>query len=265
MRIWQARTMILNLYKEKGETPLERMRRFVITSLEYSTQPMTYAGRLDPMAEGVLLVLIDEDVHKKEDYLSLSKEYIFEVLFGVETDTYDVLGKITAEDKEVEFQQGNTLLKRSIMDFITKYQGNVVQHYPPYSSKTVNGKPLWQWAREGRLDEITLPEHTVLIHEHTLLRLEDVPMEKIRERIMRDIALASGDFRQEDIKKTWADFFEKNLKKTFITATITVHCGSGTYVRSIVHDLGKFLGVGATTLHILRTKVGDFSSETSER
>ena len=80
---------ILNLYKEVGETPLERLERFKKDNSEYANEKMTYAGRLDPMAEGVLIVLVGEECLNKEKYLGLDKEYEFEVLFGFRTDTYE--------------------------------------------------------------------------------------------------------------------------------------------------------------------------------
>ena len=94
----QIQSKIL-LYKKIGETPLECLNRFKVENSEYESLPMTYAGRLDPMAEGLLLVLVGEECKKKEDYLYLSKEYEIEVLFGFETDTADVLGKIIKAEK----------------------------------------------------------------------------------------------------------------------------------------------------------------------
>ena len=85
------------IYKKVGETPLEALENFRTKRLdeghvEYRNIPMTYAGRLDPMAEGDLLILIGEECKKKDAYLGLDKEYEVEVLFGIETDTHDVLG-----------------------------------------------------------------------------------------------------------------------------------------------------------------------------
>src|SRR5690242_6674833 len=80
------------LYKTLGETPLECIQRFKKENPEFEKVNMTYAGRLDPMAEGLLLVLSGELVKEKEKYLDLPKTYIVEVLWGVETDTLDILG-----------------------------------------------------------------------------------------------------------------------------------------------------------------------------
>lgn len=83
---------MLNLYKKVGETPLECLGRWVKQNPKYENMKMTYAGRLDPMAEGELLVLVGEECYEKEKYLGLDKEYEFDILFGFGTDTYDILG-----------------------------------------------------------------------------------------------------------------------------------------------------------------------------
>ena len=192
--------MMINLYKEKGETPLERMRRFSLASPEYNNQPMTYAGRLDPMAEGVLLVLTGEDVHKKETYSALTKEYTFEVLFGVETDSYDILGKISKVS-----ETHSIVSEDKIKEFLGMYRGMIDQEYPPYSSKPVEGKPLWQWAREGKITEITVPKHSVEIFGSLLMSIRTLPPNEIIVKILNDLSKISGDFRQEEITKGWKD------------------------------------------------------------
>src|SRR5260221_10407124 len=90
----------LNLINKKiGETPSEAILRFKIENPDYDTVAMTYAGRLDPMAEGLLLVLCGEEIDKKEKYLNLSKTYEFEVLWGFSSDTLDILGLVSDEIK----------------------------------------------------------------------------------------------------------------------------------------------------------------------
>ena len=85
---------IILLNKKEGETPLEALDRFRMANPKYKDEKMTYAGRLDPMASGVLLVLVGEEIKQKDKYLALNKEYEFEILFGFATDTYDILGKV---------------------------------------------------------------------------------------------------------------------------------------------------------------------------
>ena len=68
--------MIFNLYKQRGETPLECLERFRITYPEHKDEKMTYLGRLDPMAEGVLLVATGEDIKqsRREEFFELDKD-----------------------------------------------------------------------------------------------------------------------------------------------------------------------------------------------
>src|ERR1700749_2760200 len=85
---------VLNLYKKLGETPRERLERLRIQKPHYAHEVLSYAGRLDPMAEGVLLCLVGSANKRRELYLDMSKEYKLDVLFGFSTDTYDILGRI---------------------------------------------------------------------------------------------------------------------------------------------------------------------------
>ena len=80
------------LYKNLGETPHEAILRYKKDHPEHKDLTMTYAGRLDPMAEGVLLVLSGDLVFEKDKFLDLPKNYEFEILWGFETDTLDLLG-----------------------------------------------------------------------------------------------------------------------------------------------------------------------------
>ena len=78
---------VIVLNKKEGETPLESLENFRAKNKKYQDVKMTYAGRLDPMASGVLLVLAGDETKNKEKYLNLDKEYEFEILFGFATDT----------------------------------------------------------------------------------------------------------------------------------------------------------------------------------
>ena len=85
------------VYKNLGETPLECLERVRSEQGIADDIPMTYAGRLDPMAEGLLIILIGEECKNKEKYLGLDKTYEFKILVGFSTDTYDLLGMINPD------------------------------------------------------------------------------------------------------------------------------------------------------------------------
>ena len=113
------------LYKNLGETPNESILRFKKENPEYKDESMTYAGRFDPMAEGLLLVISHEELQNKDQYLDLKKTYEFEMLWGFETDTLDILGKIS-EDFFSTYSSKDTdifLLKNSSCSRQSRSQG----------------------------------------------------------------------------------------------------------------------------------------------
>ncbi|MEK7130743.1 MAG: pseudouridine synthase, partial [Patescibacteria group bacterium] len=132
---------VFNIHKPLGISPLDTIKTLKENHPELKDEKMTYAGRLDPMAEGVLLILAGKAVHKKEKYLKLDKEYEGEILFGFETDTYDILGLSKRKKQPTSI---------TVLDGIIKnLEGEISLPLPPYSSYKIKGKPLFQWAREG--------------------------------------------------------------------------------------------------------------------
>ena len=249
---------LLNLYKKPGETPLQCLDRFRRAHPEYAHTPLSYVGRLDPMAEGVLLVVTGEENKNRSSYLGLSKEYVVEILFGVSTDTGDCMGIITGFDVNPIPYDFESILSRELKNFV----GNINQPYPHYSSKTVSGKPLFEWAREGRIDEINIPTKTVSISSIELLNLKQISASDLLAEIKRKIALVHGDFRQEKIVDVWhrylGDFLSENHQ--FTIATIKVNSGAGAYMRFLAEAVGKSLKKPALAFHITRTKVGKFGT-----
>jgi len=226
---------------------------------------MTYAGRLDPMASGLLLVLSGEEVKKKEKYLKLTKEYELSVLFGFSTDTYDILGKVT---HSLIPANSRIDLEKEIKKNLKFFRGKFRQKYPLYSSKTVAGKPLFAYARAG--EPVLSP-----VREVEVLRLRYSGMKKISGRkLLGDIekrikkvkgparnvkdkhSFAGGDFRQKEILKIWRSHLGKNSRAGFFVAYFEIKCSSGTYVRGIANSLGDKIGVPSLALKIKRTKIG---------
>ena len=83
--------------KEIGQTPLEVVTRYKQEHPEYANTPIAYAGRLDPMAHGQLLLLVGEACKERDKYLGLDKEYVFEILLGFDSDTHDILGLVNSQ------------------------------------------------------------------------------------------------------------------------------------------------------------------------
>ena len=233
--------------KKVGETPLECLERFRILEGIGALVPMTYAGRLDPMAEGALLILVGDECKDKEKYLGLDKEYEVEIVFGISTDTYDALGLAELNAGKVDF---------GALNFdISKYVGKFQQPYPPFSSKAVNGEQLHELARDGRLPD-EMPTKEVEIYSIEVLGRSSITADELKRRIFMGIDLVKGDFRQAEIRARWNEVLnddDSNMK--FEAIKIRVKCSSGTYMRSLANNIGADIGTDAFALSIKRIAV----------
>jgi tRNA pseudouridine(55) synthase len=238
------------LNKALGETPNECILRFKNDNPEYKDVTMSYAGRLDPMAEGLLVVLFGENLKIKEKFLHLPKTYEFEILWGFETDTLDLLGKVLKTDE-------NNVSEKDLKEVLNS-KGKFTQSYPAYSSKPVSGKALFKWAREGRLTQIEIPTHEVEIFNTEFISRRQIEKEELLENILERIGKVSGDFRQTEIINDWKNIFSKTKQTNFIIDKIIISVSSGFYVRQFVSDLAKKLNTSGVTFSIKRTIVGDY-------
>jgi len=245
---------VIYLNKKEGETPLEALENFRNKNKKYKNLKMTYAGRLDPMASGLLVILVGDKIKEKEKYLKLDKEYLFDVLFGFSTDTYDILGKITHSN--IRTNIGMTDLEKKIKDHQKYFSGKFIQKYPAYSSKTVKGKPLFSYAREGI--EVEIPTREVLIKSLKFLKIKKINNKSLLENIEKRIKKVKGDFRQKEILKLWRRRLSMENSNFFI-ASLKVNCSSGTYVRVVANNLGEKVGIPTLAFSIKRTKIGNWS------
>ncbi len=243
--------MPILFYKHLGETPLQALDRLRVEQSQYKDVPLTYAGRLDPMAEGLLVVLAGEECKNKDTYLGLDKDYEATILFGFETDTYDILGKVLTHTPTIpDFTR--------VTEAIDALIGKAQQTFPPYSSKPVQGKPLFAWAREDKLDEIEMPSKEVEIYSANIMDTKIISALDLQNQIIEKIAKVSGDFRQAEITALWKKMLDSG-EGVYLTITVHIACSSGTYIRGLAHELGKKLGSGASLLGLKRTKVGQYS------
>lgn len=270
------------VYKPFGFTPLQVLDLLRENHVEYKNQKLSYAGRLDPMAEGVMLVVTGEENKTKQKYLELPKEYEFEILFGVATDTGDILGlSKTKKYKNLDFGDFKNKLRKILPDFL----GRKNQTYPAYSSPLIAGKSEFEKEVEiFSLKLVSVKQVTLLILKKTILtklkrfskiQIEN-PIRSSHEALnLRFVPLvwpstprpvtrhpaSNGvkDFRQDRIIKTWEKFFKETGRNNFMVAKLKVTCSSGTYVRVLAEAIGKKLDMPACAFSIKRTKVGDWS------
>ena len=255
------------LEKRVGETPLLCAEAWRANQPELKGVPLAYAGRLDPMASGKLLILIGEECKQQEQYHDLDKEYTFRVLFGVSSDSLDVLGLVRESGSR-------TIATSDLERTLATLTGDISLPYPIFSSRTVHGKPLHTWALEGRLSEIEIPTKHSTVYSLTLNNLSELSRtDVVREARLQfesippvtDVRKAIGnDFRRTDVRATW-NTIEMSGRPTdeFIIATITCIASSGTYMRSLAEEIAKRLGTTGLAYSIHRQTIGHYDNVTS--
>jgi tRNA pseudouridine(55) synthase len=250
------------LHKKRGETPLELLTAWQASHSELKNVRLSYAGRLDPMAEGKMLVLLGDECKKQMLYTKLDKEYEIEVLLDLKTDTGDVLGFPAMSEKRAVH------VTADIKAALAHEHGSRSRKYPAYSSKTVHGKPLFLYALENTLSTITIPEHIEKIYSLAHMGTETLSKDELQKRIEQSLALVprsdepskilGADFRQDEVRARWQELFSKVPARTFIILTLRVTCGSGSYMRTLAERIGMSLGSTGLALSIKRTRIGKF-------
>ena len=199
---------VLLINKPKGITSSD-----VVIKLKklLNTTKIGHTGTLDPLAEGLLVVTINKGTKISSLLTSSYKEYIATMKLGLKTDTYDIEGKVL-EEKEVPKDL-------DIEKVIKSYEKTYLQEVPIYSAVKVNGKKLYEYARNN--EEVTLPKKEVEIKEIEVL--------EIKEGLVKFRCLVS----------------------------------KGTYIRSLINDIGNDLDCGAIMTELIRTKVDKFELKNS--
>jgi len=170
-----------------------------------------HLGTLDPMATGVLPMVVGCFTRLAQFYLDSEKMYEGTIRFGFATDTYDAEGEATSTPQAVELQ------REAMEALAAKFRGLVEQMPPPFSAKKIQGVPAYKLARKHK--EVVLKPVQVEIKEFEIL----------------GVAADRVQFR--------------------------ARVASGTYVRSIAHDMGQALGCGAHLASLRRTGVAEFRIE----
>ncbi|MES2640208.1 MAG: hypothetical protein V4850_12015 [Myxococcota bacterium] len=238
------------LHKPPGWTPLEAMEDLRARTPALAGEPMVYAGRLDPMAEGLLLVLTGEDRFGLPAHLTHDKRYEATLLFGVRSDTHDALGRLASGLGGAP--------PPDCAEAVAGLGGTHTLPLPVWSAYRVRGRPLHAWAREGRLHEISVPVRDMVVTAVERVAATTVRPSALLDDVHARITRVRGTFRQAEALADWAGLGELDLPLVQVTATLTVT--SGTYIRALAHDVGARLGCGALLLALRRTRVGPYEA-----
>jgi len=201
---------ILLVNKEKNMTSRDVVN---ILSKKFDTGRVGHTGTLDPIATGVMGIAINDGLKIVDLLINDSKEYIATVKMGIDTDTLDVTGNVLSEVK------GFSVSEKSLREALNSFLGKSIQEVPIYSALKVNGKRLYEYARENI--SVELPKREIEISGIELL-----------------------EFDKDSFK------FKVNVSK-------------GTYIRSLIRDIGKKINIPCVMMELQRTKQGTFKLEDS--
>ncbi len=196
----------LNIDKPQGITSHDVVD--VIRKIFPNTK-IGHTGTLDPIATGLLPICIGDATKLTNKITSENKIYHVKMLLGVETDTYDITGKIV-------FASVINKDEIYIQERIKRFIGPQMQTPPIYSAIRINGKRAYEYARKG--ENVELKPRKIEIFS-----IENIKVDLSRKEVSFDI-----------------------------------ECTKGTYIRSLVHDIGVKIGCGATMIELRRLKTGNF-------
>lgn len=176
----------------------------------FGIRKVGHAGTLDPLATGVLVLLLGKMTRRSQEFSSCDKEYYGTLRLGVETDSHDVTGKVVAQS-----DAWRSVTEEQLKDAFRHFTGVLEQTPPMVSALKYGGVRLYLLARAGKT--VARPKRTVIVHE----------------------------FRIEEICLPEVHFYARVSK--------------GTYLRTLVHDLGQFLGTSGVLTELRRVASGIFS------
>ena len=217
---------LILVYKKKGKTSRNVVENI---SKKYGVKA-GHIGTLDPMAKGLLPVLVGNTCKLSKYLMEHDKTYLVEMKFGYNTETLDIEGEILEEDKS--FRENN-IVDNEFFDMIIiamkKELGTKKQIPPIYSAKKLNGKKLYEIARKDKEKAIEMAKEKA--KEITIYNMYDISLKELWDNNPKDILLS-----------------------------FKVECSSGTYIRSLVRDIAENMGTIAIMTDLRRIAVGNYDN-----
>jgi tRNA pseudouridine55 synthase len=191
------------------------------------TKAVGHAGTLDPMAEGLLIVLLGEATKFSNQIMGQNKVYVAELCLGLKTESWDLDSPLMEEfylKNKINFDLN--FEKEFLEQKVSNLVGDLQLSVPIYSAVKIKGKKLYDYARDG--DTIVTPTRTMRFYKSQFLSSEIV-----------------------DLKLEGVSFSTLKIK-------VYLECEKGAYIRSWVHHLGEILGIGAVMTSLVRVQSGEF-------
>jgi|SaaInlStandDraft_5_1057022.scaffolds.fasta_scaffold04426_3 tRNA pseudouridine55 synthase len=240
---------MLIVNKETGETMGQLIKKY-----KKDYKKICFCGRLDPLARGKVLLLCDEECKQMPRYNSKDKVYQFEIILGLDTLSTDFMGE---PGYHFNIDYDLNIIKQQIINYMNNYNNTEFeQEYHCYSSKRVNGIPLWQWTKKGNI--YPKQTHNVTLYNYKYIEDIEYDYKKWRNDNIDIITNIEGDFRQKMICKLWKvkDTDSKNNTINKINSIkFEIKTSSGFYVRQFIKDISLYIKLPLLTYDINRTEI----------
>ncbi|GAB5466762.1 MAG: hypothetical protein Kapaf2KO_21980 [Candidatus Kapaibacteriales bacterium] len=204
-----------------------------------------HAGTLDPLATGLVVLAVGKKATKTIDSLMDSRKvYNGKMVIGLVSDTDDAEGPIADAENIFRCDNENNLLY-DLEKIKINYLGDILQIPPRFSAKKINGKRMYKMARKG---EDFQPRPTLV--NVGAIEFFNPKLATILDITKSTLTKYMGNLAGVKYNRYW-------------TVDFSVECGKGTYIRSLVRDIGRDLGSGAYMTELRRTRSGNFHVEKS--
>ncbi|MFH1855622.1 MAG: tRNA pseudouridine(55) synthase TruB [Candidatus Omnitrophota bacterium] len=223
---------IILVDKPKGFTSFDAVN---FIKKRFSLAKVGHAGTLDPLATGLLVILIGKATKLAETFLCDSKIYSTVMTLGIKTDTFDVTGKITAKSEEIPSVE-------KIIETLKNFEGDIEQVPPVFSAIQYKGQRLYKLARKGTA---VVPEKRK-VFIYYIKKIKFLP------------ASASDDYSPENLRILKYDPDTVEMVRRLPQVSFEVKCSKGTYIRSLCEDAGEALNCPAVLKELRRTSSGEF-------
>lgn len=247
---------MLKIYKPIGTSCLELIND-IKNKNNYNN--IGFAGRLDEMAHGEMIVLINDETKNPKKYHNLNKIYKFRFIIGLETDTTSILGIMTCKKMPNDYNLDNII--NEILSFKNKEFEQEFHVFSSFCPKNMEcKKPLWWWFNNNRIDEIkVLPSKKVTVFDVKVDKISNISLDEFMKETFENLStLQNNKLRKEQVIDQWKKYYDdkKNNKINFQELTCEIHVSSGFYIRQFVKDLGKKFNINVLVTEIFR--IGHF-------
>lgn len=254
---------ILNMWKPVGISSMDLIRD---VRRALGIKKIGHTGTLDPFAEGVLPMALGRSTNMIRYMEDFDKVYEVLVHFGQSTDTQDFTGEVLSEHQfsTSELQALEDSSFEIIRDAISKQTGRIEQITPQYSAAKIDGKAMYQYAREGI--NIEGKSREIEIFHVDIL---DISSDKhfLEHEVKLQWGRKSSFFADENFQADTYIIQDNpiHVNHSPLTAVLRIHCSKGTYIRTWVHDLGQVLGYGAFAEKLRRVRSGPYAIKQAHR